>query len=51
MNKKQRKTLEKIYQAAADIKWSEFVSLIKIWVAKSKRALDHVVESGSTNVQ
>jgi hypothetical protein len=29
MNKKQRKTLEKIYRAAVDIKWSDFLSLIK----------------------
>jgi hypothetical protein len=29
MNKKQRKTLEKIYQAAALIKWNDFLSLIK----------------------
>lgn len=29
MNKKQRKTLEKIYQAAAPIKWSDFFSLIQ----------------------
>jgi hypothetical protein len=28
MNKKQRKTLEKIYQAAPGIKWSDFISLI-----------------------
>jgi hypothetical protein len=29
MNKKHRKTLEKIYQATADIKWNDFLSLIK----------------------
>jgi hypothetical protein len=28
MNRKQQKTLEKIYQVAANIRWSDFISLM-----------------------